>query len=146
MASKPVRLTVEERQTIKDLHEQGVSKADIVRQTGRSIFIVAKVISGESTTKQEQKNEWRCKDCGTRFQGGYRLYCLHCAQPRIAAKRNRLRAVALYWKQQVSEASSRSGLGLDRWVQRVLKEGIQGGDADTQRRWRDCANGSDSDQ
>jgi len=133
MASKPVRLTLKERQTIKDLYEQGISKADIVRQTGRSIFIVAKVISGESKTKQERKNYWRCKDCGTRFQGGYRLYCHGCARPHIAAKRNRQRAVAIHRKRQISDASPQSCLGLARWFQRMLEEGDEGGDANSQR-------------
>ena len=131
MANKPTRLTVKERQTIKDLYHQGLSKADIVRQTGRSIFIVAKVISGESKTKHEKKNYWRCKDCGTRFQGGYRLYCRSCSRPYVAAKRNRQRAVAIYRKQQVSNASPQSRLGLARWLQRMLEERDEGGNANS---------------
>lgn len=132
MAKKQFRLSPEERQTIKDLFDAGVSKAEIVRQTGRSIFIVKKVVSGESKTRAEQKQEWRCKDCGTRFQGGYRLYCYGCARGKQAAKRNRTRAVEIHRRQKIFDAK----LELTRFILDSYtpkdKEGHGGSDAASQ--------------
>ena len=132
MDRKPPRITIEEREMIKALHEQGRSKASIVREVGRSIFIVSKVISGESQTKEHQKNEWRCKDCGVRFKGGYRLYCYSCVRQNQSAKRNKSRAVEVYRRQQIFNAKLEFGRCLFGSDESQSKKGDENSDTTSQ--------------